>query len=227
MIPGKIFTSFPISWSCQCKWLSASFRVPRTFASSSGFAEKFLSCTVMPRSIEWPSPAPRLHIDDCFEIRNLHRRPCDLLLTSLQHFSARGTASPLRLLHGALCSFGPYTDLAISVFREMNINTVLTQILTSLECGLYRDFMRNWRENLLVLEFHHPPTFCWILAATPGSQNTTGCTVLSWSPFYLFLSFCWLEFHQVALIYHQPNLTLALERCHSDLFVLESEFHLL
>ena len=31
------------------------------------------------------------------------------------------------------------------------------------------------------------------------------------------------------MIYHQPNLTLALERCHSqsDLLVLESEFHLL
>ena len=34
------------------------------------------------------------------------------------------------------CNFGPFTDLAISVFREMSINTVLTQILTSLECGL-------------------------------------------------------------------------------------------
>ena len=41
--------------------------------------------------------------------------------------------------------------------------------------------------------------------------------------------FYWLEFHQVALIYQQPNLTLALERCHCqfDLLVLESEFHLL
>ena len=33
------------------------------------------------------------------------------------------------------CNFGPFTDLSISVFREMSINTVLTQILTSLECG--------------------------------------------------------------------------------------------
>ena len=30
------------------------------------------------------------------------------------------------------CNFGPFTDLAISVFREMSINTVLTQILMSL-----------------------------------------------------------------------------------------------
>ena len=34
------------------------------------------------------------------------------------------------------CNFGPFTDLAILVLREMSINIVLTQILTSLECGL-------------------------------------------------------------------------------------------
>ena len=33
------------------------------------------------------------------------------------------------------CNFGPLTDLAISVMREMSINTVLTQILTSLGYG--------------------------------------------------------------------------------------------
>ena len=34
------------------------------------------------------------------------------------------------------CNFGPLTDLAISVFREMSVDNVFTQILTSLECGL-------------------------------------------------------------------------------------------
>ena len=29
--------------------------------------------------------------------------------------------------------------------------------------------------SLLVQEFHHPANFPWILAATPGFQNTTGC----------------------------------------------------
>ena len=29
------------------------------------------------------------------------------------------------------CNFGPFTDLAISVFREVSINTVCTQIRTS------------------------------------------------------------------------------------------------
>ena len=40
---------------------------------------------------------------------------------------------------------------------------------------------------------------------------------------------CWLGFHQVAHIYHQPKLILALESCQSqfDSLVLEFEFHLL
>ena len=33
------------------------------------------------------------------------------------------------------CNFGPLADLAISVFREVSINTGFTQILTSLGCG--------------------------------------------------------------------------------------------
>ena len=69
------------------------------------------------------------------------------------------------------CNFGPLTDLAISVFREMSINTVFTQILTSLEYGLKMLREKNWRESLHVLEFHHPPNFLRILAATPGFQS--------------------------------------------------------
>ena len=57
------------------------------------------------------------------------------------------------------CNFGPFTDLAISVFGEMSFNTVLTQILTSLECALKKLHEKNWRESLRVLEFHHPPNF--------------------------------------------------------------------
>ena len=47
----------------------------------------------------------------------------------------------------------------------------------------------KWRESLHVLEFRHPPNFLWILAATPGFQNTTGLTVLSVVPFDLFFRF--------------------------------------
>ena len=72
--------------NCQCKWLLVSSRVPGTFASSFVFPEKFLFCTDTTRSIGWPSPAPRLHIDDCFEIHNFHWEPFDLLLSSHQNF---------------------------------------------------------------------------------------------------------------------------------------------
>ena len=41
------------------------------------------------------------------------------------------------------CDFGPLADLAISVFREMSMNSVFTQILTSRGCGLCRRFMRR------------------------------------------------------------------------------------
>ena len=73
MIPGKIFTGFAEVQeivSVNDFWLPS--RAPRTFASSSGFPVKFLFYTDTTGSIEWPSPAPRLHIDDCFEIHNFH-----------------------------------------------------------------------------------------------------------------------------------------------------------
>ena len=45
---------------------------------------KFCFCTDAFGSIEWLDLAPRLHIDDCFKIRNCHWGPCDLLLSSHQ-----------------------------------------------------------------------------------------------------------------------------------------------
>ena len=41
------------------------------------------------------------------------------------------------------CNFGPFTDLAISVCKEMSLNIVLTQIHTSRRRRLQRYFMRR------------------------------------------------------------------------------------
>ena len=41
------------------------------------------------------------------------------------------------------CNFSSLADLAVSFFREMSINTVFTKILTSLEYGLQRCFVRR------------------------------------------------------------------------------------
>ena len=46
--------------------------------------EVFVFARVCLGSIGWLGPAPRLHIDDCFEIRNCRLGPCDLLLSSHQ-----------------------------------------------------------------------------------------------------------------------------------------------
>ena len=87
MIPGKIITGFArfqgivnVSVFWFPIWLQ------ELFASSFVFPEKYLFCTDMTGSIGWPSPAPRLHIDDCFEIYNFHWELCDLLLSSHQNF---------------------------------------------------------------------------------------------------------------------------------------------
>ena len=66
-------------------------------------------------SIENPDPAPQQHIEDCFEIRNCRLGPCGLKIKS-PNFSARGTAPPLRLLHGALVIL---VRLQISEFRSL------------------------------------------------------------------------------------------------------------
>ena len=52
------------------------------------------------------------------------------------NFSARSTASPLRLVHGAIEILVLWNISFFWVPREVSTHTVLTQILTSLECGL-------------------------------------------------------------------------------------------
>ena len=172
-IPGKISTSFA---KFQGIVSFNDFRIPigppRTFASFSGFLVKFLFCTDMIGSIEWPSPAPRLAyrwIVSRFAI--VHWGPSDLLISSHQKFSAPGTAPTIASSVWGPCNFGPFTDLAISVFRKWVFHTVFTQILTSLRGRpLKMLHERNWRESLHVLEFRHPPNFLGILAANPGFQ---------------------------------------------------------
>ena len=88
MIPGRIFTGFAkFQGICQCKmtlgfhiWLQELLQAPLCFLRSFGF------CTHTTGSIGLPSPAPRLHIDDCFEIHIYHWELCDLLLSSHQKF---------------------------------------------------------------------------------------------------------------------------------------------
>ena len=72
MIPGKIFTGFAkFQGIVGVNDFRLPIRLQELLQASLSFL-KFLFCTDTLGSIEWPSPAPRLHIDDCFEIHNLH-----------------------------------------------------------------------------------------------------------------------------------------------------------
>ena len=135
MIPGEIFTSFAKFQGIVSVNDWASYRAPGTFASFSGFPVKFLFCTDTTGSIGWLNPAPRLHIGDCFEIRIVTE---DFVICCYQVTKIFRTRYSSTIASSARCpcNFGPLADLAISVFREVSMDTVLTQILTSLECGL-------------------------------------------------------------------------------------------
>ena len=98
-IPGKILTSFAkfqgivsVNDSRLPIWLQELLQVPLCFLWS-------FFCTDTTGSIGWPNPAPRLHIDDYFEIHILHWELCGLLLSSQQFFQHE-----VRLRHCVFCT---------------------------------------------------------------------------------------------------------------------------
>ena len=124
MIPGKIFTKLcRIPRNCQCKWFQASNSAPRTFASSFAFHEKFLFCTDTTGSIG----RPRSCTNDCISMivsrfttitENFLICCNKLFCTKYDSANASSARRP--------CNFGPLTDIVMSVFREVSINTVFT-----------------------------------------------------------------------------------------------------
>ena len=125
-------------------------------------------------------------------------------------YSIRGTAPPKSSARGS-CNFGPLTDLAISVFREMSINTVFTR--SSRLAGL-----RSKDVSCEELACESPCS--GISSSTKLSLNSCSHSGISelarpesannGSPrsllgsFYLNLDFYWLGQYRVALIAHQP-----------------------
>ena len=110
-LPTWQFCSFQHVW-----WMKSIDRVPRTFASFFGFFVKFWFCTDMSGSIGSSScftTAYRLLFRDSqLSLRTLW----SAVIKSPPKFVARSTASPLRLLHGALVIL---VRLHISQFRSL------------------------------------------------------------------------------------------------------------
>ena len=120
-------------------------------------------------------------------------------------FTARGTASPLRLLHKALVIL---VLLQISQFRSLG-KWVWTLCLPKSS----RLFEVGSRETSWEEVAWEPPCN-GISSSTKVSLNSCSHSGISESnglprsiggSFFLFLDFCWVGFHQVALIHHQPN----------------------
>ena len=125
MIPGKVFTGFAKFRgivSVNDFWFPIWLR--ELLQASLGFLWSF----VFARICLDPLSGQVLH-HDCISmiVSRFAIVTEDLVICCNQithKFSARGTAPPMRLLHGALVNFGPLADLAISVFKKVSINTV-------------------------------------------------------------------------------------------------------
>ena len=146
MIPGKIFTSFA---EFQGIVSVNDFRLPIGLQELLQALSCFLRFFCFARIRLDPLGGQVLHHDCismivsrfttftenlvicCYQITKIFCPRYDSVNTS----SAR---SP--------CHFGPLAGLAISVFREVSINTVFTQILTSLVCAFQKLSMRRTRE---------------------------------------------------------------------------------
>ena len=120
MIPGEIFTSFA---EFQGIVSVNDFRLPiwlqELLQAPLCFLKKFLFCTDTTGSIGWPSPAPRVHIDDCFEIHNFTENFVICCYQVTKIFCTR-YGSAIASSARCPCNFGPLANLAISVFREMS-----------------------------------------------------------------------------------------------------------
>ena len=131
------------------------------------------------------------------------------------NFTARGTAPPLRLLHGALVIL---VRLQISQFRSVGKWIWTLCLPKSSRLFVVGSKEASWGE----LAWELPRI--GISSSTKISPNSCSHSGISESShriprsivvfFDSFLEFRWLGFPQVSLIYHQPTQTLALERCH-------------
>ena len=216
MIQGKIFTNFAKFQGIVCV---NDFRLPiwlQELLQASVFPVKFLflhgytwihwvarSCTTT--AYRW------LFRDSQLSLRTLWSA-----VIKSPKFTARGTASPLRLLHGALVIM---VRLKISQFRSSGKWVWTLCLPKSSRLFVVDSKEASWEE--LAWE----PPCNGISSSTKFSLNSCSHSGISESPhgflrsivvFSLnsFWGFCWLGFPQVHPFYHQPTQTLALERCH-------------
>ena len=136
MIPGEIFTSFD---EFQGIVSVNDFRLPIGLQELLQASLCFLRSFCFARIRLDPLGGQVLH-HDCisvivsrFKIFTENFVICCYHVTKI--FCTRYGSANASSARGS-CNFGPLTDVAISVFGEMSVNTVFTQIHTSRRCRL-------------------------------------------------------------------------------------------
>ena len=120
-----INTSFAlILWGLSVFHLSVCATAPRIFTNFYPSQVRILFCTDKIESIDHQDLVPRQRPGDSLDSSSSLRTLWSAVIES-PNFSARGRASPVRLLQESLCYFVSQADVAISVFRKVRINTVL------------------------------------------------------------------------------------------------------
>ena len=214
MIPGKIFTSFA---KFQGIVSVNDFRFPLGFQDLLQASLCFLWSFCLARICLDPLSGQVLHHDCisvivsrftsftenfvicCYQVTKI-------FCTKYGSAIASSARSP--------CNFGPFTDLANFGLKGNEYkHCACPNPHFSWMWALKILHEKNWRVSLWVQELFHPQDFLWFLAATPGFQNstaldlsrqTTGFTVLSWFPLYLFLDF-WLAWERSWLVSRQTT----------------------
>ena len=136
MIPGEIFTIFP---EFQGIVSVNDFRIPLGFQELLQASLCFLWSFCFARTRLDPLGGQVLYYHSVSMIVPRFTIVAeDLVICCYQVTKVFSTRYGFAIASSAWgpCNFGPLTDFAISVFREMSTNTVLTQILTSLEYRL-------------------------------------------------------------------------------------------
>ena len=128
----KRFSKTSFAWSLPIR--QEILNVSQIGITFHGFCPPFFIQTWLQqycrRTIEWLSPAPRLHIGDCSRFTTFTENLVICCNQITKIFCTR-YGSAIASSARSPFDFGPVADLAISVFREVSINTVFTQIHTS------------------------------------------------------------------------------------------------
>ena len=138
MIPGKVFTRFA---KFQGIVSVNDFWFPRRLGS----CKKNLICKGMIVSTLLPSPAPRLHIHDCFEITTFTEYfvICKNQITKIFRFGHDCTSTSSARNP---CYFCLQADIAVWVFRKVRVYTMLARIRYHFCSRPHWKFMRRTAE---------------------------------------------------------------------------------